>query len=194
MGDKYVIEIDGKFNSENLDSVLYRAKNFKSLVFDDYGLSQLEPLDYIIKQAQEEAWNLACRVVRNTGIDLLIKLGIVDRSDLQFLTSDEARLNILNEHSYAEIKSIADEQDNIATAVGLINAARLRPGHQNLVEPGDIVEHIPSGTRGRLQYMLNDDYILVAVDNINNLEGWHISHVKLIEKCCDTSNAIDVRM
>ena len=39
-GDKFVIEIDSVMTNKN--GTLYGIKGFKSLVFDDYGLEQLE--------------------------------------------------------------------------------------------------------------------------------------------------------
>lgn len=40
IGDKFVIEIDSVMTNKN--GTLYGIKGFKSLVFDDYGLEQLE--------------------------------------------------------------------------------------------------------------------------------------------------------
>lgn len=42
-GDKFVIEIDSVMTNKN--GTLYGIKGFKSLVFDEYGLSQLEKED-----------------------------------------------------------------------------------------------------------------------------------------------------
>ena len=41
-GDKFVIEIDSVMTNKN--GTLYGIKGFKSLVFDDYGLEQLEKI------------------------------------------------------------------------------------------------------------------------------------------------------
>lgn len=43
IGDKFIIEIDSVMTNKN--GTLYGIKEFKSLVFDDYGLEQLEKLE-----------------------------------------------------------------------------------------------------------------------------------------------------
>lgn len=74
-GDKFVIEIEavyGRADGGNAGSVptLYRAKGFRSLVFDEEGLEKLVPLDQmrpswweeIYQRGLDEAWE-AARVI-----------------------------------------------------------------------------------------------------------------------------------
>ena len=54
VGDKFIIEIDKIFNQDG--ETLYRAKGMKSLVFDEYGLNILKPLeDETMKLLRENA-------------------------------------------------------------------------------------------------------------------------------------------
>ena len=57
LGDKFVVEIEKVFEQDG--EKLYRAKGFKSLVFDDNGLKKLVPLEEIDKEEME--------AVRNAG-------------------------------------------------------------------------------------------------------------------------------
>lgn len=65
VGDKFVVEIKKVFEQDG--EKLYRAKGFKSLVFDDNGLKKLVPLEEIAKKemeavrnaGREEVWELA---------------------------------------------------------------------------------------------------------------------------------------
>ena len=57
VGDKFIIEIDKVFEQDG--EKLYRAKGFKSLVFDDNGLKKLVPL--------EEAANVNMEAARYAG-------------------------------------------------------------------------------------------------------------------------------
>ena len=58
---KYVIEINDHAMNDPFTPALYRAKGFKTLVFDEYGLSKLTPLadaiGDIIKKEREEAYD-----------------------------------------------------------------------------------------------------------------------------------------
>lgn len=54
---KYVIEINDHPMSDPFTPALYRAKNFKTLVFDEYGLKKLQPFDEAVNVEKNTAWN-----------------------------------------------------------------------------------------------------------------------------------------
>lgn len=75
-GDKFVIEIEAVYGradggSEGSVPTLYRAKGFRSLVFDEDGLKKLVPLDQmrpswweeIYQRGLDEAWEAARKIV-----------------------------------------------------------------------------------------------------------------------------------
>ena len=55
---KYVIEINDHAMNDSCTPALYRAKGFKTLVFDEYGLSKLTPFDEIHKKAWNEGYQV----------------------------------------------------------------------------------------------------------------------------------------
>lgn len=59
---KYVIEINDHPMNDSCTPALYRAKGFRTLVFDEVGLNKLTPLSDaigdIIKEEREEAYNI----------------------------------------------------------------------------------------------------------------------------------------
>ena len=59
---KYVIDIEDNPCNEPFSESIWRAKNFRTLVFDKVGLSKLTPLSDaigdIIKEEREEAYNI----------------------------------------------------------------------------------------------------------------------------------------
>ena len=55
---KYVIEINDNAMNDSCTPALYRAKGFKTLVFDDYGLSKLTPFDEIHKKVWNEGYQV----------------------------------------------------------------------------------------------------------------------------------------
>lgn len=70
MGTKYIIEIeDDEFIQNEGNEILYRAKGFKSLVFDENGLDKLTPFataatfSEAYQNGLNDAWDAAQRVV-----------------------------------------------------------------------------------------------------------------------------------
>lgn len=71
VGDKFIIEIDKVFEQDG--EKLYRAKGFKSLVFDEYGMKMLRrfqdeykvSIDSARIAGQDEAWKLANNLYSN---------------------------------------------------------------------------------------------------------------------------------
>ena len=64
---KYIIEFEDAPFLNDSGEELYRAKGFKSLVFDAYGLSRLTPYEADTEGRNagiKEAWNLAAEIVR----------------------------------------------------------------------------------------------------------------------------------
>lgn len=61
---KYVIEINDHPMNDPFTPALYRAKGFKTLVFDEYGLSKLTPL----KEDAYAAWNNGFVAGKQIGI------------------------------------------------------------------------------------------------------------------------------
>ena len=68
---KYVIEINDHPMNDSCTPALYRAKNFKTLVFDDYGLSNMKPLDEVIEEViderRTEIWNKGYNIGHANG-------------------------------------------------------------------------------------------------------------------------------
>lgn len=54
---KYVIEINDHPMNDSFTPVLYRAKGFRTLVFDYYGLKKLQPFDEAVNVEKNTAWN-----------------------------------------------------------------------------------------------------------------------------------------
>ena len=73
VGDKFIIEIDKVFEQDG--EKLFRAKGFKSLVFDEYGLKMLRrfqdeykvSIDSARIAGQDEAWKLANNLYSNVA-------------------------------------------------------------------------------------------------------------------------------
>lgn len=53
---KYVIEINDHAMNDSCTPVVYRAKGFKTLVFDYYGLKKLQPFDEAVNVEKNTAW------------------------------------------------------------------------------------------------------------------------------------------
>lgn len=69
---KYIIELEDEPFSNEIGEELYRAKGFKSLVFDAYGLSRLTSYEDDIEARNagiKEAWNLAAELIRMDPLD-----------------------------------------------------------------------------------------------------------------------------
>lgn len=64
VGDKYIIEIEDIVSSEKFGT-LYKAKNFRTLVFDDIGLSKLEKMD------NESALDMAYNMGQTAGMNMV---------------------------------------------------------------------------------------------------------------------------
>lgn len=54
---KYVIEINDHPMNDPFTPALYRAKGFKTLVFDEEGLSKLTPLNEEVYSTKNAVWN-----------------------------------------------------------------------------------------------------------------------------------------
>lgn len=67
-GDKFIIEIDSVMANKN--GTLYGIKGFKSLVFDEYGLSQLEKADKDLP----EMIDLAYKAGTHNGMEKTFKM------------------------------------------------------------------------------------------------------------------------
>ena len=122
---KYIIEIENEPFGRNDDPViphgmdeLYRAKGFKSLVFDQNGLDKLTPYtepdeDEIRQMAYEEAWEFAKQV------------SIMKPEDKRDLWGTDKYNTINFGYSYAEAKAKYDkwekEKDCIRVGDELIN-------------------------------------------------------------------------
>lgn len=66
---KYVIEINDHPMNDSCTPALYRAKGFKTLVFDEYGLSKLTPFDEIHKKAWNEGFQVGTWGSEQKGYD-----------------------------------------------------------------------------------------------------------------------------
>lgn len=108
---KYVIEIEDVPFGRNDDPViphgmdeLYRAKGFKSLVFDQNGLDKLtpytEPDRKAIEDAQEEVWNFARKII------LSVSLGGLTTDEIRdCFGNDNVFFDVLRDFSYQEAKT-----------------------------------------------------------------------------------------
>lgn len=128
VGDKYIITIEQEMKDAN--STLYRVKGFKSLVFDDYGLSMLEKVDgsntYDLGYAagKEAGWNLARKVCldeNDGGISLVIMsmiFGARNITDILKLDVDKVE-EMIAKHSADTVKKVENELQDIAYKVGV---------------------------------------------------------------------------
>jgi len=66
---KYVIEINDNAMNDSCTPALYRAKNFKTLVFDEYGLSKLTPFDEIHKKVWNEGYQVGTLCNKHKSYD-----------------------------------------------------------------------------------------------------------------------------
>ena len=65
---KYVIEINDHPMNDSFTPALYRAKGFKTLVFDEYGLSKLTPLNEEVYSTKNAVWNNGFVAGKQIGI------------------------------------------------------------------------------------------------------------------------------
>ena len=89
-GDKYIIELEAAYgfvHGEGLENIptLYRAKGFRSLVFDKQGLEKLVPLEQCrpewwqeaYKLGLDAAWEAATRLAWKSSINDLVEMGFL---------------------------------------------------------------------------------------------------------------------
>lgn len=134
---KYIIEIeDVPFSKVRIDADngaqninLYRAKGFNSLVFDQFGLDKLTPLDTVLEEVLEGAYQKGYVVGQHEATTLEYQQGLDDAwkaimKIAKMPDGERGRVfgdcwisNILNKFSATEIINILDgyepEQDEI---------------------------------------------------------------------------------
>ena len=82
VGDKYIIEIEDIVSSEKFGT-LYKAKNFRTLIFDDIGLSKLEKLDN--KSALDMAYEMGHTAGMNMVWHAMKKASLAPESTMRSL-------------------------------------------------------------------------------------------------------------
>lgn len=122
IGDKFIIEIAEKYMPDGFaddmvsPNILYRAKGFDSLVFDDKGIRKLEPCkestEDAYRRGMKDAWDAARKVIAMWHE--YENQGILDRFEIDG-TWGESVLSILflnqtPEHAIKQIKKFEDEQ------------------------------------------------------------------------------------
>lgn len=119
---KYIIEIEEEPFGRNDDPViphgmdeLYRAKGFNSLVFDQFGLDKLTPLDTVLEEVLEGAYQKGFEVGQHEATTLEYKQGLNDAweaitkiakmydGERGKIFGDTRISNILNKYSVSEI-------------------------------------------------------------------------------------------
>ena len=93
MGTKYIIEIeDDEFIQNEGNEILYRAKGFKSLVFDQNGLDKLTPLKEVKYDTEKNVLHVGDEVVTSHPKDGSDYFGVIVKEREQ-----EERVQVLME-------------------------------------------------------------------------------------------------
>lgn len=176
MGARYIIELeDDSFENEEGEA-LARVKGFNSLVFNDYGLKKLTPLDAELRAAHNEAFHLATRLL-DARIHDLVEMGLVDSEYAKDPRSGVNRRNLFNDYTYSEIaeafSKFDQKQDVIAFTSHLIKCG---------LKAGSIVYHKRSHVAGILESMLTDEFAIVRIPSQNNEhEAWHVENITIMQ-------------
>lgn len=175
MGAKYIIEFEDDFFENREGEALARVKGFNSLVFDDYGLRKLTPLDVELKAAHNEAFHLATRLL-DARIHDLVEMGLVDSEYAKDPRSGVNRRNLFNDYTYSEIaeafSKFDKKQDVMAFTSHLIKCG---------LKAGSMVYHKRSHIEGIFEDMLTDEYVLVRIPSLNDeKQAWHIDNVTFV--------------
>lgn len=165
VGDKFVLEINDAFERDG--EKLYRAKGFKSLVFDDNGLKKLVPLQGIAKEEME--------AVRNAGREEVWEL-----------------VKFLKETDKLEVRKIFDVPDIAFSAVGwildhnvhdILDKYNAWKKSENEINVGDVVKH-KNGRIGVVTY--KNDLILRGILDDSTTFDWFIAD------CSKTGKHIEI--
>lgn len=86
MGRKYIIELeDDPFKQyTDVDEPLYRVKGFRSLVFDEVGVSKLEPyIDRDIERIKKEAYDDGYKAAERKCVEQLVQINKAQKADME---------------------------------------------------------------------------------------------------------------
>ena len=104
-GDKFIIEIERTFHGTGNDSLLYKAKGFNTLVFDENGISKLEPyeeqdagefVEYVQRTGEVNAWMIAKDLIELSASDRQRLFGYSDPLYIFRMFEPQEAAEILN--------------------------------------------------------------------------------------------------
>lgn len=180
---KYIIEIENEPFGRNDDPViphgmdeLYRAKGFKSLVFDKNGLDKLTPYtEPDRKDIEDEVWDFA---------SMLMDMHPDVAEDIYWSMNGGKGIGVAAEMTYQEAKSRYEEwlrqKDEIKAGDEVENASHKKGIVLNhCISPGKVLKYV------RVLYMNDDGNSFTSAWEKNNVKktGRHFPEVaELLEK------------
>ena len=133
-GDKFIIEIERTFHGTGNDSLLYKAKGFNTLVFDENGISKLKPYEeeqdacaFAEKTGEVNAWMIAKDVIALSADDRQRLFGYSDPLYIFRMFEPQEVAEILN-NTY-DRNWLVDEITNVIV------------GHDKKVPDRKVIEH-----------------------------------------------------
>lgn len=175
-GDKFIIEIQEVINSEN--GTLYRS-NFKTLVFDDYGLDSLHQAitpaeDGLVDKAEvaeaynkglQDAWELARKIVLDVS-----KGGIPERNMRSMFGEKWTVSDILKNYTPQEVLAKLEAYEK----------------EQNEIKVGDVVSN--DGLKSVVVRVVEDK--IYTVTSIGTTPSYAFDDIKKLKK---TGKHIDIQ-